>query len=95
MFVIGKKLFHKSNVSKNETLEKNVMHRQLNKLKTNEVTSKGLFIQIILSLAIIWSFLSFPMIYWNHNGEWWPFFDDIPILQWPSSHFMHFIISFC
>ena len=90
MFVIGKKLFHKSNISKNETLEKNVMHRQLIKLKTNEVTSKGLFIQIILSLAIIWSFLSFPMIYWNHNGEWWPFFDDIPILQWPLQSFYAF-----
>jgi hypothetical protein len=90
MFVIGKKLFHKINISKNETLEKNVMHRQQIKLKTNEVTSKGLFIQIILSLAIIWSFLSFQMIYWNHKGEWWPFFDDIPILQWPLQPFYAF-----
>ena len=90
MFVIGKKLFHKSNISKNEILEKNVMHRQQIKLKTNEVTSKGLFIQIILSLAIIWSFLSFQMIYWNHKGEWWPFFDDIPILQWPLQPFYAF-----
>ena len=37
--------------------------------------------------TIIWSFLSFPMIYWNRYGEWWPFFDDIPILQCPLQPF--------
>jgi len=74
MFVVGKKLFQKTSESNNEVLE-------------HEVTSKGLYIQIIPSLAIIWSFLSFPMIYWNHNAEWWPFFDDIPILQWPLQSF--------
>jgi hypothetical protein len=30
------------------------------------------------------------MIYWNHNGEWWPFFDDIPILQLPLQPFYAF-----
>jgi len=30
------------------------------------------------------------MIYWNHNGEWWPFFDDILILQWPLKPFYAF-----
>ncbi len=74
MYVVGKKLFLKTSESNIEVLE-------------HEVTSKGLYIQIIPSLAIIWSFLSFPMIYWNHNAEWWPFFDDIPILQWPLKSF--------
>jgi H+/Cl- antiporter ClcA len=74
VFVVGKKLFLERGESNNEVLE----HR---------ATSKGLSVQIILSLAVIWSFLSFPMIYWNHNGEWWPFFDDIPILRWPLQPF--------
>ncbi|MFX0000961.1 MAG: hypothetical protein ACFE88_12690 [Candidatus Hermodarchaeota archaeon] len=70
IFLLIRRLIHKIGKSK-----------QLNKLKTNTDTSKGLRTQIILSLAIIWSFLSFSMIYWNHSGEWWPFFDDIPILN--------------
>lgn len=74
MFVVGKKLFLKTSESNNEVTE-------------HEDTSRGLYIQIIPSLAIIWSFLSFPMIYWNHKAEWWPFFDDIPILQWPLQSF--------
>jgi len=78
MFVVGKRLFHRIDESKNEALEQNLV---------NGATSKGLHLQIILSIAIIWSFLSFPMIYWNHNGEWWPFFDDIPVLQWPLKPF--------
>jgi len=92
MYVVSKKILHKINISKNEILEKNVMHRQSNDLRTNEVTFKGLFLQVILSLAIIWSFLSFPMIYWNHKGEWWPFLDDVPLpfLQWPLQFFYAF-----
>ena len=74
MFVVGKKLLHKTSESRNEAQE-------------HEVTFKALYIQIIPSLAIIWSFMSFPMIYWNHNAEWWPFFDNIPILQWPLQSF--------
>jgi hypothetical protein len=74
MFVVGKKLLHKTRESRNEAQE-------------HEVTFKALYIQIIPSLAIIWSFMSFPMIYWNHNAEWWPFFDNIPILQWPLQSF--------
>jgi len=74
MFVVGKKLLHKTRESRNEAQE-------------HEFTFKALYIQIIPSLALIWSFMSFPMIYWNHNGEWWPFFDDIPILQWPLQSF--------
>ena len=81
IFVVVKKFFLRSNVSKNEALEQNTV---------NGANSKGLYLQIILSLAIIWSLLSFPMIYWNHNGEWWPFFDDIPILQWPLQPFYSF-----
>lgn len=30
------------------------------------------------------------MIYWNHSGEWWPFFDNIPILQLPLQSFYAF-----
>jgi len=81
MFVVGKRLLHRVNESKNEVLEQNLV---------NKATSKGLYLQTILSLAIIWSFLSFPMIYWNHKGEWWPFFDDIPVLQWPLQPFYAF-----
>ncbi|MFX0182203.1 MAG: hypothetical protein ACFE95_03890 [Candidatus Hodarchaeota archaeon] len=94
IFVIGRKLFlrttKKINKSKKEALEQKMMDRELITLKTNEVTSNGLYIQILLSLAIIWSFLSFPMIYWNRKGEWWPYFDDIPILQWPLQSFYGF-----
>jgi len=81
MFVVGKRLLHRVNESKNEVLVQNLV---------NKATSKGLYLQTILSLAIIWSFLSFPMIYWNHKGEWWPFFDDIPVLQWPLQPFYAF-----
>ncbi|MHA2246519.1 MAG: carcinine hydrolase/isopenicillin-N N-acyltransferase family protein [Candidatus Hodarchaeales archaeon] len=84
MFVVGKKLFQKIKKSDSETQEQN------GKPIKNEVTFRGLYIQIILSLAVIWSFLSFPMIYWNHKGEWWPFFDDIPILGWPLQSFYAF-----
>lgn len=72
VFLIIKKLYHKIGKSKRE-----------NKLKTDIGSSKGLRMQIFLSLGIIWSFLSFSMIYWNRSGEWWPFFDDIPILRLP------------
>ncbi len=64
--------------------------RKLQKLETTTNTSKGLRTQIFLSLATIWSMLSFPMIYWNHHGEWWPFFDDIPILQLSLQSFFAF-----
>jgi len=70
IFLISKRLIHKFRKSK-----------QLSDLDTERDTSKSLRTQIFLSLAMIWSLLSFPMIYWNHSGEWWPFFDDIPILQ--------------
>jgi hypothetical protein len=70
MFVVGKRLFHKTSESKNEAQE-------------HGAASGGLYLQLILSLAVIWSFLCFPMIYWNHKGAWWPFFDDIPVLRWP------------
>jgi len=70
IFLIIKRLFQKFRKSNQST-----------KLNTNEVKSRGLRTQIFLSLAIIWSLLSFPMIYWNHHGEWWPFFNDIPFLE--------------
>ena len=79
VFLIIKGLFHKIGKSKQET-----------KLKADIVSSKGLCMQIFLSMGIIWSFLSFSMIYWNHSGEWWPFFDDIPILQLPLLSFYSF-----
>jgi hypothetical protein len=79
VFLIIKRIIYKVRKSK-----------QLDKSKTSEFNSKGLRTQIFLSLAIIWSFLSFSMIYWNHNGEWWPFFDDIPILQLPLQPFYAF-----
>ncbi|MFW9939127.1 MAG: hypothetical protein ACFFD5_15885, partial [Candidatus Thorarchaeota archaeon] len=79
IFLIIKKLFHKIGKPKQE-----------GKLKTNTDSSKGLHMQVFLSLGIIWSFLSFSMIYWNHSGEWWPFFDNIPILQLPLLHFYSF-----
>lgn len=79
VFLIIKRLFHKIGKSKLK-----------NKLKTDMVTSKGLRTQLFLSLGIIWSFLSFSMIYWNHSGEWWPFFDNIPILQLPLLPFYAF-----
>jgi hypothetical protein len=77
MFVVGKRLLHGIDESKNEVLE-------------HGAASRGLYLQMILSLAVIWSFLSFPMIYWNHNGEWWPFFDGIPVLRWPLQPFYAF-----
>ncbi|MFX1438107.1 MAG: hypothetical protein ACFFAA_13080 [Promethearchaeota archaeon] len=79
IFLIIKRLFHKIGKSKQE-----------GKLKTDMVSSKGLRMQVFLSLGIIWSCLSFSMIYWNHSGEWWPFFDDIPILQLPLLPFYAF-----
>ncbi|UCH57623.1 MAG: hypothetical protein JSV18_01510 [Candidatus Bathyarchaeota archaeon] len=81
VFLVGKNLLHRTNESNEEILGQNLV---------NGATFKGLYLQIILSLAIFWSFLSFPMIYWNHNGEWWPFFDNIPILQWPLQPFYAF-----
>jgi hypothetical protein len=72
VFLIIKRVFHKIGKSKQE-----------DKLSMDTNSSKGVRMQIFLSLGIIWSFLSFSMIYWNHSGEWWPFFDDIPILKLP------------
>ncbi|MFW9941485.1 MAG: hypothetical protein ACFFFT_10635 [Candidatus Thorarchaeota archaeon] len=79
VFLIIKGLFHKIGKSK-----------QVSKLKTDMISSKGLRMQAFLSLGIIWSLLSFSMIYWNRSGEWWPFFDDIPILQLPLLPFYSF-----
>ncbi|MFX1567088.1 MAG: hypothetical protein ACFFCV_01835 [Promethearchaeota archaeon] len=79
IILIIKRLFHKISKSKQE-----------GKLKTDTISSNGLRKQIILSLGTVWSFLSFSMIYWNHSGEWWPFFDDIPILQLPLLPFYAF-----
>jgi len=72
VFVVGKKLFLRDGESK---------------VGEREVAPKGLSAQMVLSLAVIWSLLSFPMVYWNHNGEWWPFFDGIPVLGWPLQPF--------
>ncbi|MFX0007008.1 MAG: hypothetical protein ACFFA7_07120 [Promethearchaeota archaeon] len=79
IFLIIKKLVHKIGKPNQER-----------KLKANIDSSKGLRMQIFLSLGTIWSFLSFSMIYWNHSGEWWPFFDNIPILQLPLLPFYAF-----
>jgi hypothetical protein len=79
IFLIVKRLFHKIGKPKQES-----------KLKTNINSSKGLRMQIFLSMGSVWSFLSFSMIYWNHSGEWWPFFDDIPFLQLPLLPFYSF-----
>lgn len=72
------------------TINKFRKSKQLNEFKMEKVMYKGLRTQTFLSLAMIWSLLSFPMIYWNHNGEWWPFFDGIPILNWPLQYFYGF-----
>lgn len=77
IFVVGKRLFPRTRELRNEVLWR-------------EVDSKELYVQVITSSALIWSFLSFPMIYWNHGGEWWPFFDDIPILRWSLQPFYAF-----
>jgi len=77
IFLIIKRLFHKIGKFGQES-------------KTDMVSSKGMHMQVFLSLGIIWTFLSFSMIYWNHSGEWWPFFDDIPILQLPLLPFYAF-----
>ncbi|MFX1588272.1 MAG: hypothetical protein ACFFC1_08960, partial [Promethearchaeota archaeon] len=79
IFLIIKKLIHKIDKSKQES-----------KLKTDIVSSKGMRMELFLSLGVVWSFLSFSMIYWNHSGEWWPFFDNIPILQLPLLPFYAF-----
>lgn len=76
IFLIVKRIINKFRKSK-----------QLNELEMENGPRKGLRTQTFLSLTIIWSSLSFPMIYWNHNGEWWPFFDDIPILNWPLQYY--------
>jgi len=89
-YVVGKTLLRRINISKNEHLGGNITDREPNKVGTKAVTTKGLLVQIILSLAMIWSLLSFPMIYWNHKGEWWPFFDNIPVLNWPLQPFYAF-----
>ena len=81
VFALSKKVLYRKSESKTPLLKPNLV---------NATTSKGLRLQIIISVAVIWSFLSFPMIYWNRKGEWWPFFDDIPILQWPLQSFYEF-----
>lgn len=79
IFLIIKSLIHKIRKSKEE-----------NKHKNEIFSFNGIRIQIFLSTGIIWSLLSFSMIYWNHSGEWWPFFDDILILQLPLLSFYSF-----
>jgi len=73
VFVVGRKSFRGTGENKTEGLEQNAVKRS---------ASRELLLQVIVSLPVVWSLLSFPMIYWNHRGEWWPFF-DIPILNWP------------
>jgi len=77
VFVVGRKLLRGNSESKDKVLDQNT---------GKGVASKGLLLQVIVSLPVVWSLLSFPMIYWNHRGEWWPFF-DIPILNWPLQPF--------
>lgn len=72
IFLIIKKLIYKKAKKKQES-----------QLETDLVSSKGMRVQIFLSLGMVWTLLCFPMIYWNRFGEWWPFFDNIPILQLP------------
>ncbi len=76
IILIIKRLFYKRN--------------QAYDFETNKDTLMGLKPQTFLSIAITWSLLSFPMIYWNHSGEWWSFFDGIPILQLSLQSFYAF-----
>ena len=70
IFLITKRLFTKFK-----------RFRRSTKMDTNEVKYTGIRTQVILSIPVVWSLLSFPMIYLNHRGEWWPFFDGVPILS--------------
>ncbi len=72
IFLIIKKLIYKKAKKKQES-----------ELETDVDSSKGMHVQIFLSLGMVWTLLCFSMIYWNRFGEWWPFFDNIPILQLP------------
>ncbi len=71
MFILSKKAFLKvpglkrsPQTQSQETDEKQTIDGNNNDFPPNVSAT-----HVILSLALIWSFLSFPMIYWNRHGE--------------------------
>ncbi|MFX1532615.1 MAG: carcinine hydrolase/isopenicillin-N N-acyltransferase family protein [Promethearchaeota archaeon] len=71
VFILSKKSFQKllEIKSTTQTQSQEGEEKQANDINYNDLPLKGFTVHIILSLALIWSFLSFPMIYWNRHGE--------------------------
>lgn len=72
MFIIGKKSIQKLKETKStpQTQSHEEEEREEIDSTKNDLPLKGFNVHVVLSLALIWSFLSFPMIYWNRNREW-------------------------
>ncbi len=91
MFVLGKKSFQKLKETKNTppTQSREEERQKIDSTK-NSLPLKGFNIHVILILALIWSFLSFPMIYWNRKGEW---FSLKPLPFPPFYEYYHLFLS--
>jgi small-conductance mechanosensitive channel len=70
MFILSKKSYQKLLVKRTpqtQSLERD--EKQVIEGMYNNISPKASTTHFVLSLALIWSFLSFPMVYWNRHGE--------------------------
>jgi len=64
LFILGKKSFQKIRTPSQDKGEKPLIKSEFQEMSLLRST-----VYVFLSLALIWSFLSFPMVYWNRHGE--------------------------
>lgn len=91
VFILGKKSFQKLLETKNttQTQSQEGEEKPAIDITNNDLPLTGFTVHIILSLVLIWSFLSFPMIYWNRHGEWF----SLEPLPFPSFYvYYHFFL---
>ncbi|MHA2053134.1 MAG: hypothetical protein ACW99F_05980 [Candidatus Hodarchaeales archaeon] len=70
MFILSKKSYQKllaKRTPQTQSLERD--EKQAIEGLYNDIPPKASTTHFVLSLALIWSFLSFPMVYWNRHGE--------------------------
>ena len=94
MFIVGKKSFRRlleilktTQTQSQEKTKKNTI-----KNANNDVPLKGSAIHIILSLVLIWSFLCFPMIYWNRHGERFSL-EPLPFTSFYANYHFFLLVS--
>ena len=86
LFFLGKKSFQKITQSQDKVEKPSI------KSEFQEISLLRSTVYVFLSLALIWSFLSFPMVYWNRQGEMFSL-DPFPFPSFYAYYHFFLLIS--